>query len=414
LSGLPFPVHFALGNHDERATFREVFPQAPFTGDYLQYVIDSPVLRLIVLDTLEEGRHGGAFCEERAAWLAARLDEDTAKPTLIVQHHPPIEAGIPWMNTDAAEPWVERLASCLRGRDNVTGLVCGHIHRASATRWEHVIVATCPSTAPQVALDLRPIDPDVPDQRNLIVADPPAYALHWWNGRELVTHWDTAEDRLVLARYDADLQQMIQHMLAERPDAGLAGAGWRRRNSRSAHPGERLLAAALHRTAQPDRLAILGDRAAGEIEAALLQQIDQRIVGQDRLGILGVDQLPDRGLHRFGRYRAFAIGRSHARGEEVLQLERAAIAVQVLVRGHAADGRFVHRDGFATARSVSGRRCETPWRKNPSCCFTISAATFRIVFCRWSSAFSSQLASASFSPSQPRASLLTQAPRIST
>lgn len=225
LSGLPFPIHFALGNHDERATFREVFPQAPFTGEYLQYVIDSPALRLIVLDTLEEGRHGGAFCEERAAWLAARLDEDTAKPTLIVQHHPPIEAGIPWMNTDAAEPWVERLASCLRGRDNVTGLVCGHIHRASATRWEHVIVATCPSTAPQVALDLRPIDPDVPDQRNLIVADPPAYALHWWNGRELVTHWDTAEDRLVLARYDANLQQMIQHMLAERPDAGLAGAG---------------------------------------------------------------------------------------------------------------------------------------------------------------------------------------------
>jgi hypothetical protein len=121
------------------------------------------------------------------------------------------------MNTDPAEPWTMRLAECLRGRSNVIGLICGHIHRAITTHWEDLVVATCPSTAPQVALDLRPIDPDRPDQRPLIVADPPAYALHWWNGRELVTHWQTAEDHTVLARYDANLQGMIQHMLAERP-----------------------------------------------------------------------------------------------------------------------------------------------------------------------------------------------------
>lgn len=216
---LPFPVHYALGNHDERATFAAVFPEAPFDGGFLQYVVEVGPLRLLVLDTLEEGRHGGAFCETRAAWLTARLDEAPDVPTLIVQHHPPMEVGIGWMNTDPAEPWVERLAQALRGRGNVIGIVCGHIHRAITTRWEGVTVATCPSTAPQVALDLRPIDPDVPDQRNLIIADPPAYALHWFNGRELITHWDTAEEHEVLARYDANLQGMVQHMLAERPGA---------------------------------------------------------------------------------------------------------------------------------------------------------------------------------------------------
>ena len=61
--------------------------------------------------------------------------------------------------------------------------------------------------------------PTVTHPRNLIIADPPGYALHWFNGRELVTHWDTAEDHQVLARYDANLQGMIQHMLAERPGA---------------------------------------------------------------------------------------------------------------------------------------------------------------------------------------------------
>lgn len=216
-AGLPFPVHYALGNHDVRATFTQVFPEIALDGGFLQYVVEAAPLRVIVLDTLEEGRHGGAFCEARAQWLNARLDEAPDVPTLIVQHHPPFEAGIAWMNTDPAEPWVERLAQCLRGRGNVIGLVCGHIHRAITAVWEGTCVATCPSTAPQVALDLRPIDPDLPDERNLIIADPPGYALHWFNGRQLVTHWDTAEDHQVLARYDANLQSMIQHMLAERP-----------------------------------------------------------------------------------------------------------------------------------------------------------------------------------------------------
>jgi 3',5'-cyclic AMP phosphodiesterase CpdA len=216
-SELPFPVHYALGNHDVRATFAEVFPEARFDAGFLQYAIETPAMRLLVLDTLEEGRHGGAFCETRANWLSMQLDAEPERRTLIVQHHPPIEVGIAWMNTDPAEPWVERLAACLRGRSNVIGLICGHIHRAVTAHWEDLVVATCASTAPQVALDLRPIDPDRPDQRPLIVADPPGYALHWWNGRELVTHWQTAEDHTVLASYDANLQGMIQHMLAERP-----------------------------------------------------------------------------------------------------------------------------------------------------------------------------------------------------
>ncbi|MET0179049.1 MAG: phosphodiesterase [Novosphingobium sp.] len=216
-SDLPFPVHYALGNHDIRANFAAVFPQAEFADGFLQYAIELGPMRLLVLDTLEEGRHGGAFCATRARWLAERLDEAPDRRTLIVQHHPPIEVGIAWMNTDPAEPWVIRLAACLENRPNVIGLVCGHIHRAVTTRWQDLTVATCPSTAPQVALDLKPIDPDRPDHRPLIIADPPAFALHWWNGRELISHYETAEPHEVLARYDENLQEMIRHMLAERP-----------------------------------------------------------------------------------------------------------------------------------------------------------------------------------------------------
>lgn len=216
-AALPFPVHYAMGNHDVRRNFAQAFPEAGLVNGFLQYTIETGPLRLVVLDTLQEGRHGGAFCERRAQWLRETLDAAPDRKTLIVQHHPPVEVGIAWMNTDPAEPWVHRLADCLRGRPNVIGLVCGHVHRAIVTRWEDVIVATCPSTAPQVALELQPIDPAQPDGRPLIVADPPAYALHWWNGRELITHFDTAEDHEVLASYDEGLKEMIANMMAERP-----------------------------------------------------------------------------------------------------------------------------------------------------------------------------------------------------
>jgi hypothetical protein len=52
----------------------------------------------------------------------------------------------------------------------------------------------------------------------MIVADQPAYALHLWNGRELVSHFDSAGDRAVLAKYDDRLQALIKQLTVERPN----------------------------------------------------------------------------------------------------------------------------------------------------------------------------------------------------
>ena len=219
LSGCPFPVHMCLGNHDQRDTFFARFPDVPHAGDgFVQYEVEAGPLRLLVLDTLEEGRHGGAFCETRAAWLKARLAEKRDVPTIIVQHHPPVETGIEWMNTHPEEPWVARLADCVSGQPQIVGMVCGHVHRSIVSYWHGFPVAICPSTAPQVALELAPIDPDKPDLRNMIIADPPAFALHWWNGRELISHYETAEDHVMLARFDEKMQPLVKSLIAERPD----------------------------------------------------------------------------------------------------------------------------------------------------------------------------------------------------
>ena len=211
------PVIWAIGNHDGREAFRSVLPDVPTDEHgFIQYEIDHGGLRWIVLDTLDEGRHGGMICERRAAWLEQRLGERTGDPTVIVLHHPPVDTGIDWMSALDCEAWVQRLDEVIRPATQVVGMIAGHVHRPIATSFAGKPLAVCSSTAPWLALDLEDIDPARPDGRPLIVADPPAFALHYWNGARLLTHFDIAGPRHVLASYNSNVQPMIRDFLEER------------------------------------------------------------------------------------------------------------------------------------------------------------------------------------------------------
>jgi 3',5'-cyclic AMP phosphodiesterase CpdA len=217
LADVPFPVWPIVGNHDSREGLLRVFPQVrPAEGGFLHYVIEQDGLRIVLLDTIEPGRHGGAFCTARQAWLAARLDEAPDTPTLIFMHHPPVVSGIDWMDPDPAEGWVLRLGEALEGRRNVLAIHCGHLHRPLATRFRGIPLHVTPSVAPLVALDLRLTDPDRPDDRALITTEPPTYALHRWDGSALATHYETVGDWHAIARYNKHLQPMIRGMFADR------------------------------------------------------------------------------------------------------------------------------------------------------------------------------------------------------
>ena len=216
IADLPFPVWPLMGNHDSRPPFLELFPDIPSPDGFIQYAIEGHELRILVLDTLEVGRHGGGLCETRAAWLRDRLDEAPDRPTLIALHHPPIWTGIGWLTENPEAEWIARLRAIVEGRTNIVAMIAGHVHRSIVTGWAGTCLIVCSSTAPQVALDLGPIDPENPDDRPMIVADPPAYALHLWDGRQLVTHFDTAEDHEVLASYTPKLQPLVRMLIEEK------------------------------------------------------------------------------------------------------------------------------------------------------------------------------------------------------
>jgi 3',5'-cyclic AMP phosphodiesterase CpdA len=171
-----------LGNHDKRVAFRRRFTTV---GDsieqthFIQYAVDIGDLRLLVLDTVEEGSDDPEFCEARVAWLAAQLTDD--RPTVIAMHHPPFASGIGWL--DPANPhWSDPIGDLIERAPNVVRLICGHVHRGIHRTWRGVPVSAAPSTAHQVALDLTP------GASPLLSLEAPGLHLHRWDGRDLTTY----------------------------------------------------------------------------------------------------------------------------------------------------------------------------------------------------------------------------------
>ena len=183
------PVHLMVGNHDARAALRAAFPDHAClgAGPFVQYVIEDHPVRIVALDTLDPGKPGGILCDERLAWLAARLDEAPGRPTVVAMHHPPFETGIGHMDAMGCAN-AGRLAAILARHPQVEHILCGHLHRPIMTRWAGTLASTMPSTAHQVALDLE-------GGPARFVMEPPAIRLCRWSAAAgLVAHFDYVGD----------------------------------------------------------------------------------------------------------------------------------------------------------------------------------------------------------------------------
>jgi 3',5'-cyclic-AMP phosphodiesterase len=185
LAALTVPVFVIPGNHDRRenlaAVLRAGHPYLPAVG-FQHYGVDDFPVRLIALDTLMPGEGGGALCAEREAWLADRLAEGRGRPTILLMHHPPFLTGVAGMDelicrTSPGFP------ALIRNHPEIERILCGHYHRPIQVRFAGTMGFVAPGTAHQVALDLRPGEP------NRFVLEPPGFAVHAWvPGVGIVSH----------------------------------------------------------------------------------------------------------------------------------------------------------------------------------------------------------------------------------
>jgi len=121
---------------------------------------------------------------------------------MIALHHPPIPSGIQWMDPPPDAGWIRRLAEVVRGREQVKVMICGHLHRAFVGAFAGQLVSAAPATSIQLTLDLTDVDMRRPDGREILVEEPPGYALVMLEGGELITHICVAGDYAPAVTYN--------------------------------------------------------------------------------------------------------------------------------------------------------------------------------------------------------------------
>jgi 3',5'-cyclic AMP phosphodiesterase CpdA len=184
LAPLRAPVYLALGNHDDRTAFRQVFGDRPYvpTQGPIQYAIDGDPVRILVLDTLVPGASHGTLSPATCQWVADELARHPHQPTVITLHHPPFMTGLSAMDRINCQDG-EALGAIVSQWPQVERVICGHVHRAVQVRWAGTLGSIAPSVAHQVALRLNPA------QSNGLTFEPPAFSLHLWQpATGLITH----------------------------------------------------------------------------------------------------------------------------------------------------------------------------------------------------------------------------------
>ncbi len=154
---LPMPVYLLAGNHDDRAALARGYPGvATDDAGFIQTAFDTAHGRFLLLDTLDPGNPGGAYCRQRQAWLRAQLQDPTVPGFFIAMHHPPLAVGVPSMDQYALrDPQAFRdLLAPHRAR--IRHLFFGHLHRPIGGSWHGIPFSVVRSPNHQIALEMRP------------------------------------------------------------------------------------------------------------------------------------------------------------------------------------------------------------------------------------------------------------------
>lgn len=179
------PVHLMMGNHDRRAPFRSVFPDADEDAHgFVQAVRVTASFTMITLDTLDEDgpTHAGLLCPSRLAFLQDALKSAPSdRPLLLFQHHPPFDTGLPHMDRIKLRNGAEELALLTHIR-KPDYMFMGHIHRPISGVWHGIPFHIQRALAHQVGFDLTTPE-RVPGS-----LEAPDYTLVEMRDRQIVIH----------------------------------------------------------------------------------------------------------------------------------------------------------------------------------------------------------------------------------
>lgn len=151
LRGLPFPIHFVVGNHDHRRLWPELLggiPGVPLSSARWAYHFVVGSERLVVLD----GRDrlaidpAGRLEEEQLLGLEALLST-SSEPLALFMHYPPLPLDCDWIDRTMLLSNGRELHALLAAHaDRIRGVFFGHIHRPVTLVLEGVLYASAGSS----------------------------------------------------------------------------------------------------------------------------------------------------------------------------------------------------------------------------------------------------------------------------
>ncbi len=151
LASLSCPVHFLVGNHDNRVAFNRVLGAKALAQDAPQpYSFDHEGYHFIALDSLEPGQAGGFLDAAQLAWLDRDLADHREQPTIVFVHHHPWPLGLQWIDTMTLRNG-EELMTRLEAHAQVSWIICGHVHLDQAISRGRLTMLTTPSTCIQLS-----------------------------------------------------------------------------------------------------------------------------------------------------------------------------------------------------------------------------------------------------------------------
>lgn len=145
------------GNRDDRRELRDAFADrlpANCHEEFVQYLISTEELCVIMLDTMSIDSNKGRLCRTRLDHLNGMLEEADGRPVVLFMHHPPFEiavASVPFQFEDRAN--LAEFSEILSCHSNVRRVCCGHSHRAASGHIAGIAASTISSTAEDLRMD---------------------------------------------------------------------------------------------------------------------------------------------------------------------------------------------------------------------------------------------------------------------
>lgn len=141
------PLHFALGNHDNRAHFLEVITKqkpaaAPVAGKYIT-IVESRHADWYLLDSLDQtNKTAGVLGAAQVSWLDQTLRQRTTKPAIVMLHHHPDSSPKPSGLVETKE-----LLDLLVKHPHVKALFFGHSHHWDVRQHAQLHLVNLPAVA---------------------------------------------------------------------------------------------------------------------------------------------------------------------------------------------------------------------------------------------------------------------------